>query len=299
MILDAEATIAKAVQLIADAAAAGARFIVFPETFLPGYAQWAHSARFEDADHKKLHARLVRESVRVPEGLGAIEAAARKAVAVVVFPVTESDARTPGTPYNTMAMFGPDGYLGKHRKLVPTHHERTTYGYGGGDTMRAFEATLPAAGGTITVRFGGLTCWNNYMPLARAALYMQGIQIYVAPTADDRPEWQTAMQFIAQESRCFVIAPCLIQRKSSFPADFELGDHPEWQAEKEWNERGGSCIVAPDGSYVAEPVYEKETIVYGDIDMDRVVAERQGFEAMGHYGRGEVLRLQVDGLDPL
>lgn len=306
VILDAAASLDKAVRLIGAAADQGARFIVFPETFVPGYAQWTHSARFESKPHQALHARLCRESVRVPDDLDGVAAAAHDADVVVVLPVTEVDPRTPGTPYNTMAVFGrapghrPGAFLGKHRKLVPTHHERAAYGYGTGETMRAFAATMTGTDGTSeTVRFGGLLCWNNYMPLARAALYAQGIRLYVAPTADDRdPQWQDAMRFIAHESRCFVMGVGLIQRKSSFPHDFELRDTPEWQAEDEWNERGGSCIVAPDGTYVAAPVWKKETLVVGDVDLDATVAARQTFDPSGHYGHRD-LRLDVAGLEPL
>ena len=292
VLLDREATLAKAVELVREAAGSGSRLIVFPETFVPGYAQWAHSSRFEDPKQKAAFARLVRNSVRVPEDLSSIAAVAKQTKTTVVMPVTETEPRTPGTPYNTMAVFGPDGaFLGKHRKLVPTHHERTIYGYGGGETLRAFESQ--------GVRFGGLLCWNNYMPLARAALYAQGVQVWIAPTADDLPSWSNAMRFIARESRSYVLSANLIQRKSHFPKDWELRGDPAWEAENEWNESGGSCIVGPDGEFVVEPVFEKETILSAELDLDRVVAERLTFDPTGHYGRGEVLRLDVQGLDPL
>lgn len=233
VLLDLQKTLEKTVDLVREAADKGARLVLFPETFVPGYAQWSHSARFEDRAHKAVYARLARNSVRVPEDLAVVAEVAKERGVTVVLPVTEKEPETPGTLYNTMVVFGPDGsYQGKHRKLVPTHHERTVYGYGGGETMRAFDVD--------GVRFGGLLCWNNYMPLARAALYRQGIQIWLAPTADDLDSWQTAMQFIARESRCFVISAALLQRKSSFPADWELKDDPAWAAEDEWNERGGS-----------------------------------------------------------
>lgn len=291
LILDAQASLEKAVQLIEQAGDQGADLVCFPETFVPGYAQWTHSAPFEDDAHKRAYARLARNSVRIPDELETIGNAARAANAVVVLPVTERDPTTPGTLYNTLATFGPDGrYLGKHRKLVPTHHERTAYGYGGGETMRAFESE--------GLRFGGLCCWNNYMPLARYALYQQGIQVYLAPTADDLDSWQTAMRFIARESRCFVLAPALLQRKASFPDDWELADEPAWQAEAEWNERGGSVIIHPSGEVLAGPVYEKEAILTAEVDLEDVVAERQTFDPAGHYARSEVLDLTVHGLKP-
>lgn len=292
IILDAERSIEKATRLVREAAGQDAKLVVFCETFIPGYAQWAHSARFEDPKHKAAYARLGRNSVRVPDDLTSIAEVAQETGTTVVLPVTEKDPRTPGTLYNTLTVFGPDGrFVGKHRKLVPTHHERTVYGYGGGDTMRAFEVD--------GVRFGGLLCWNNFMPMARYALYRQGIQVYLAPTADDLPAWQEAMRFIARESRAFVVAPALVQRRSSFPDDWELRGDPAWEAENEWNERGGTCIVAPDGTYLREPVYEKEATLIADLDLDQVVAERQTFDPAGHYGREEVLRLTVTDLDPL
>jgi nitrilase len=290
-ILDSEGCLEKAVGIVERSDEAD--LIAFPETFVPGYAQWAHDAAFEDEDHKAAYARLAANTLQVPEDLAPIQEAAREAHATVVFPVTETVPQTPGTLYNTMTVIGPEGtYLGKHRKLVPTHHERTVYGYGDGDTMRAFEAE-----GT---RFGGLLCWENYMPLARAALYEQGIEVYVAPTADDLESWQTTMKHVARESRCFVVAPALLQRKASFPDDFELAHRPTWEREPAFNERGGSVIVGPDGEVLAGPIYEKEAVVTATVDLADVVAERQTFDPAGHFGRSEVLDLTVRGLeDPL
>ncbi|MDX1610858.1 MAG: carbon-nitrogen hydrolase family protein [Candidatus Thermoplasmatota archaeon] len=295
--LDAQACLAKAARLVAEAGDQGAEFVVFPETFVPGYCQWAHSAPFEHPDHKAAYARLVNNSLLLPDELGPIQEAARAAEVTVALGVTERVEATPGTLYNTLAIVGPGGgYIGKHRKLVPTHHERTVYEHGPGETLRAFETTIRAG---RKVRFGGLLCWNNYMPLARYALYQQGIQLYLAPTADDLESWQTAMRFIARESRCYVIAPALLQHKEDFPEDWELADEAAWQAEPAWNERGGSCIVSPDGEYVAKPVYESEAILTAEIDLDRVIAERQTFDPAGHYGRRDVLSLEVEGMDPL
>ncbi len=300
VILDAKATLSKACDLIRDAGANGARLAVFPETFVPGYAQWAHSARFEDAAHKKAYARLARNSLVLPRDLAPLQDAARRAGCAIAIGVTERSERTPGTLANTLAYIGADGtFLGKHQKLTPTHHERTVYGYGPGDgSVEGSGAPPGTAVTTVKVddaRIGGLLCWNNYMPLARYALYEQGIHVYLAPTADDRPQWQTAMQFIAQESRAFVISPCLLQRKSSFPEDWELRGDPAWESENEWNERGGTSILGPDGAYLAEPVYEQETILYADLDLDRVVEERLTFDPVGHYGRAEVLGLRGSG----
>lgn len=287
-ILDARACIEKACELIEQASEAD--LIAFPEAFVPGYPQWTHDASFESDAHKALHARLAHNSPRVPEDLAPVQQAAAQAQATVTLPVTETEPDTPGTLYNTMAILGPEGdYLGKHRKLVPTHHERAVYGYGDGSTMRAFEVD-----GT---RFGGLLCWENYMPLARAALYQQGIQLYLAPTADDLDTWQTTMQHIARESRCFVLAPALLQRKSAFPDDFELAHTQAWQQEPEINERGGTMILGPDGQILEGPVWEKEAILTARVDLDESLAERQTFDPAGHFSRPEVLELTVHGLE--
>jgi nitrilase len=287
--MDAAASVEKAVGLIDRAAKQGAQMVVFAECFIPGYCQWAHSSRFEDAKLKKVHARLIRNSVRVPDDLGAIAEAAKRGKTTVAIGVTERDPVKPAVLFNTLAVFGPEGnFLGKHRKLVPTHHERTVHNYGGGEHLRAFEVN--------GVRFGGLLCWENYMPVARYALYAQGVQIYLAPTADDTPSFQTAVQFIARESRAFVVSPSLLQRKSHFPKDFELRGDPAWEAEGEWNERGGSVILAPGGEVLQGPVYEDETILFADLDLDRVLEERHGFDPAGHFARSDVLRVDVEGL---
>lgn len=286
-VLDRKACLAKAADLVGDVEA---DLIAFPETFVPGYPHWAHDAAFEDEDHKALHARLARNALTLPDDLGPVADAADRAEATVALPVVEVADESPGTLYNTIAVVGPDGtFLGRHRKLVPTHHERTVFAYGGGETMRAFEAS--------GVRFGGLLCWENYMPLARAALYRQGIQVYLAPTADDLDAWQTTMEHIARESRCFVVSPALLQTKSAFPADFELAGREAWEREPDVNERGGTAIYGPDGSVLDGPVYDEEAILTATIDLEKTVAERQTFDPAGHFARPEVLDLTVRGLD--
>lgn len=287
-VLDRKACLAKAVDLVGDVA--DADLIAFPETFVPGYPQWAHDAAFEDEDHKALHARLARNALTLPDDLDPVADAARRADATVALPVVEVAEESPGTLYNTIAVVGPDGtFLGRHRKLVPTHHERTVFAHGDGETMRAFEVD--------GVAFGGLLCWENYMPLARAALYRQGIQVYLAPTADDLDAWQTTMEHIARESRCFVVSPALLQTKSAFPDDFELAGRDAWEREPDVNERGGSAIYGPDGRRVEGPVYDEEAVLTATLDLDRTVAERQTFDPAGHFARPEVLDLTVRGLD--
>ena len=172
-----------------------------------------------------------------------------------------------------------------HRKLVPTNHERLVWGQGDGEGLRAVETGIG--------RIGGLICWENYMPLARFALYESGVEIYIASTADDGDAWQATLVHIARESRAFVISPCHFQRGSSYPEDFPLRDEI---AGLDPLGRGGSAILAPDGSYLAGPLYDEEAILYADLDPQRLAEERQRFDAAGHYHRPDVLELTVRSL---
>jgi len=169
-----------------------------------------------------------------------------------------------------------------HRKLVPTNHERLIWGQGDGEGLRAVETGLG--------RIGGLICWENYMPLARFALYESGVEIYIASTADDGDAWQATLVHIARESRAFVISPCHFQRGSSYPEDFPLREEIEGINPLG---RGGSAILAPDGSYLAGPLYDAEGILYADLDPRRLDEERQRFDPAGHYHRPDVLELKV------
>jgi nitrilase len=289
VILDRDATIEKLAQLTADAAAAGAQLVVFPETFVPAYpsSRWAKAlAGWADPRAKEAFALLRRESLEVPSPaerrLGEI---AREHDVWLVTGVNEVDPERPGTIYNALLYHGPDGTLAlHHRKLVPTNHERLVWGPGDGSGLRAFETSVG--------RIGGLICWENYMPLARFALYESGVEIYIASTADDGDEWQATLVHIARESRAFVVAPAHFQRGTSYPEDFplrELLDGVDVLG------RGGSAVLAPDGSYLAGPLYDDEGILFADLDPDRLFAERQRFDPAGHYHRPDVFRLDVAG----
>jgi nitrilase len=165
---------------------------------------------------------------------------------------------------------------------VPTNHERLIWGQGDGDGLRALQTSIG--------RIGGLICWENYMPLARFSLYESGIEIYLAPTADDGDAWQATLVHIARESRAFVVAPAHFQRAASYPNDFPLRDE---LAELDVLGRGGSAILAPDGSYLAGPLYGEEGILYADLEPQRLDEERQRFDPAGHYHRPDVLELTV------
>ena len=283
-VLDRERTLERLAVLTAEAAAAGAQLVVFPETFVSVYPSslWARAfAGWADERAKDAFARICASAVEVPgpdaDRLGEI---AQEHGVWLVTGVNELDR---GTVYNALLYHAPDGSLAlHHRKLVPTNHERLVWGQGDGRGLRAIETPLG--------RLGGLICWENYMPLARFALYESGLELYVASTADDGDAWQATLVHLARESRAFVIAPCHFQRASAYPADFplaaEIGD-------ADLIGRGGSAILAPDGSYLAGPLYGEEGILYAELDPARLAAERQRFDPAGHYHRPELLRLTL------
>ncbi|MGZ8687256.1 MAG: carbon-nitrogen hydrolase family protein [Gaiellaceae bacterium] len=287
VVLDREKTLDKLAALTAEAAGQGAQLVVFPETFIPAYpsSTWARAfAGWADPRAKAAFALLVRESVEVPgpaaDRLGEI---ARTSGVWLVTGVNELDPSRPGTLYNSLLYHAPDGSLAlQHRKLVPTNHERLIWGQGDGGGLEALETPLG--------RIGGLICWENYMPLARFSLYASGVEIYIASTADDSDAWQATLVHIARESRAFVVAPSHFQRAGSYPADFPLADEI---AGMDVIGRGGSAVLAPDGSYLAGPLYGEEGILYAELDPSRLAEERQRFDPAGHYHRPDVLQLTV------
>ena len=206
---------------------------------------------------------------------------ARESRAYFVIGVIERDG---GTLYCTVLHFAPDGrFLGKHRKLMPTAAERLVWGFGDGSTMPVFETEIG--------RLGTVICWENYMPMMRAAMYAQGIEVYCAPTADGRPTWQASMQHIALEGRCFVLSCNQFCRRSDYPPDYpsELPSAPDAVVS-----RGGSCIVGPLGNVLAGPLWDCEGVVTAEIDLANIVRARYDFDPVGHYSRPDIFSLHVD-----
>jgi len=288
VVLDREATLAKLEDVAADAARAGAELVVFPETFVAVYpsSRWAKAfAGWENAGAKEIFARIAQESVAVGSSAERRLGAAAKALGIwLVTGVNEIDPERPGTIWNALLYHGPDGSLAlHHRKLVPTNHERLIWGQGDGRGLTTVETGFG--------RVGGLICWENYMPLARFALYEAGVELYVASTADDSDAWQATLVHVARESRAYVIAPCHFQRESAYPENFPLRAEIEGAGTIG---RGGSAILAPDGSYLAGPLYDEEAILYAELDPSALLAERQRFDPVGHYHRPDVLRLGVN-----
>jgi nitrilase len=285
--LDLEASLEKALGLIKEATAEGARLVVFPEAFLPAWPAWVDEVLpGEDA---AWHVRLLEESVVVPgpvtERLGA---AARDAGAHLVMGVDEREEHG-GTVYNTLLYLGPDGrLLGKHRKLVPTHAERLVWGMGDGSDLTVHQ--------TEVGRVGGLICWENYMPLARFALYAQGVDIWVAPTLATHEPWVATMRHIAREGVCHVIGVAPAARFSEVPDTVPDRDRL-WRGGEphgDWMLDGYSVIVDPAGTVLAGPLVREEGILYATLDLDAARARRRLFDPVGHYNRPDVFRLVVD-----
>jgi nitrilase len=280
VILDAAATVAKAEQLLAAAAEQGAQLAVFPETLIPLYPSnaWAREASgFGGWD--ELWERLWNNAVDVPGPvLEPLLAVCRERNIHCAIGVNERESQRPGTLYNTLVYLGPQGLLGRHRKLMPTHHERLFHGVGAGDDLDVLE--LAGA------RVGGLICWENRMPLARYAVYRGGPQIWVAPTADDSDGWLASMRHIAIESGAFVISVPQYIPGAAFPPDFPV----PLPAGKEIFGRGGAAIVDPAaGEVIAGPLYGEEGVLIADCDLRRGLHAKRLFDAVGHYSREDVL----------
>jgi len=280
VILDAEASVAKAVTLIGQAADDGAQLVVLPETFVPLFPSnaWAAQvASFGGSD--ELWERLWANSVDVTGPLvdELVAVCARRGVHVVIG-INEREDDRPGSLYNAMLTLGPEGLLHRHRKLMPTMHERLFHGVGAGDDLAPVDTPLG--------RIGGLICWENRMPLARWAVYQGGPQIWVAPTADDSDGWLASMRHIAIESGAWVVSAPQYIPASAFPDDFPL----ELPAGKEVFGRGGAAIVEPTwGGVVAGPLYGEEGIVIADCDLRAGLHAKRWFDAVGHYSRSDVL----------
>jgi nitrilase len=285
ILFDTKRTLEKLGDLAADAAGKGAHLVLFPEAFIGGYPK-----------SMDFGARL---GGRTPQGRdefltyynGAIEvpgpecdriaAAARANKIHLVVGIIE---RAGGTLYCTALTFAPDGSLAaKHRKVMPTAMERIVWGFGDGSTLPVIDTPLG--------KLGTVICWENYMPLMRTAMYAKGIQIYCAPTADDRDTWLPSMQMIALEGRCFVVSSCQFLTSAAFP--------PGHSARRDGNEekilmRGGSCIVGPLGKVIVAPFFDKEGIEVAEIDLADTARGKYDFDVVGHYARPDIFQLVVN-----
>jgi len=290
VMFDREATVEKAVGLIAEAAAGGARLVVFPEALVPAYPRGLSFGSIvgnRSDEGRRIYARYLNNAVVIPSpATDRLGQAVREAGVWLAIGVIEREPAG-GTLYCTLLYFGPDGaILGKHRKLKPTASERLIWGEGDGSTMPVLETKIG--------RIGGLICWENYMPLARAALYQKGIELYLAPTADARERWQATMRHVALEGRCFVLACNQYTTKSMYPTDLGPEALSDLEQQPEVLCRGGSAIISPLGDYLAGPLYDGEGILYADLDHDDLAASRFDFDPVGHYARPDVFTLTLD-----
>lgn len=289
VIMDRNATVAKALNLIEEAGQKGAKIVVFPEAFISAYPRGLSFGAIVGSrtmEARKDYLRYFESSVPVPgETTDILGEAAKKAGVYLSMGVIERDGegRT-GTLYCTTLYFDPYGKLtAKHRKLKPTGLERFVWGEGDGSTLSVVD--------TPYGKMGGLICWENYMPLARTAMYSKGVSLYLAPTADSREEWQCTIRHIALEGRCFVLSCNQFVTKDMYPTD--LCYYDDLKSQPEIMCPGGSAIINPLGKYVIEPVYNREEMLIADLDLDLVVESRLDFDAVGHYARPDVFELIV------
>ena len=279
-LFDRNSTIKRIQKWVKKAAAKNAKLVLFPEAFIPAYPRgmaFGAVVGRRSSQGRKQWQHYFEQSLMIPgqmcDSLG--EIAARYQIYLVIG-VIEREPRG-GTLYCSLLYFGPDGkLLGKHRKLKPTGSERLIWGEGDGTDLDVLDTSIG--------RMGGLICWENYMPRARMALYQQGVQLYLAPTADARDSWTASMIHIACEGRCFVLSCNQFVQKSDYPKSYqkELKDWPEIMS------RGGSMIVSPLGEVLAGPLYDREGILFANIDIKETIRGKMDFDVVGHYDRPEV-----------
>ena len=290
VLFNREASVEKACHLTREAAAQGARLILFPEAFVPAYPRGLSFGTVVGS--RSSQGRLTWQTywanaVDIPgPATEALGEAARQANAYLAIGVIERDSQfSRGTLYCTLLYFSPAGQLiGKHRKLKPTAAERLIWGEGDGSTLTVLNTELG--------KIGGLICWENYMPLARMALYGKGVEIYLAPTADARETWQSTLQHIACEGRCFVLGCNQFVTKSMYPTELvgldELVGQPEIMC------RGGSAILSPLGEVLAGPLYDQEGMLCADLDLAQIARSKFDFDVTGHYARPDVFQLMIN-----
>ncbi len=290
VLLDREATIAKAVSLVGEAAANGAGLVVFTEAFIPGYPAWVWRLRPGDdwGLSEEIHARLLKNAVDLgSDDLAPLLDAARKHGVTVVCGVDERDGKlSRATLYNTVVIIGPDGkLLNRHRKLMPTNPERMVWGFGDATGLKVVDT--PAG------RVGALICWENFMPLARYALYAQGVELYIAPTYDSGEGWLGTLQHIAREGCCWVVGSGNILKGSDIPDDFP-GKAELYPDDEEWINPGDSVVIAPGGRIAAGPLSKDEGILYCEIDREKVAEAKRALDVAGHYSRPDIFTLHVN-----
>lgn len=290
VLLSRSKTISDAVAAIREVAANGARLVVFPEAYVPGYPAWIWRLRpgGDMALAERLHAQLLASAVSLDvDDLVLLREAAKEHSVTVVCGIDERDAEfSRSTIYDTVVVIGPDGsLLNRHRKLMPTNPERMVWGFGDASGLKAQD--------TPCGRIGTLICWESYMPLARFALYALGIEIYIAPTYDAGAKWIGTLQHIAREGGCWVVGCGMALRASDIPDDVP-GKSELYPIADEWINPGDSVVIEPGGTIAAGPMRRELGILYADIDLERVGIARRSLDVVGHYSRSDIFQLHVN-----
>ncbi len=285
VIFDKVATIEKISSLAKQASKTGARLVLFPEVFIPGYPRGLSFGTVVGSrtnEGRELFLKYWENSIEIPGPETQLLAKlAKETKTFLVIGVTEKD-KISDTLYCSLIYFSPAGELiGKHRKIKPTAAERIIWGEGDGSDLKVYQTPIG--------KIGGLVCWENYMPLARMALYEQGIEIYLAPTADCRQSWQATLTHIACEARCFVLGCNQYVTKDQYPREMqkELENQPSLMCS------GGSVIISPLGQVLAGPVFDKEEVLYAEIDHDEIIKSKMDFDVIGHYARPDIFDFNV------
>jgi nitrilase len=289
VLLDLEATIDRVVETLEEAAGQGARLVMFPEAYLPGYPTWIWRLRpgGDMALGNELHALLRRNSVDIAAGgLDRVCAAAARLGVTVVVGLNEVDSRYSGTTlFNSVVVIGPDGsVLNRHRKLMPTNPERMVWGAGDASGLRVVD--------TPVGRVGCLICWESYMPLARFALYAQNVELYMAPTWDSGDGWIASMKHIAREGGCWVLSTATALRGEDIPSGFP--GRESLFRDDEWINPGDAVVVKPFGEVAAGPLHQESGIIYAMIDAEAARRSRKPLDVAGHYGRPDIFDLRID-----
>ncbi|MCD1261746.1 carbon-nitrogen hydrolase family protein [Paenibacillus athensensis] len=289
-LFDTGGALARIAELTQAAALQGAQLVVFPEAFVPGYPRglsFGTRVGSRSGEGRSDWQRYADSAITVPgPEIAQMAEIAREAQAYLVVGVVEREGEFGGTTlYNSLVYLGPDGaYLGKHRKLMPTGAERLLWGQGDGSTLTVIDTPFG--------RVGGLICWENYMPLARMAMYAKGVDIMLTPTADARDTWQSTLRHIACEGRCYVVSSNQYVTKASYPAD--LACYADIAGDDDVLCRGGSAVVDPLGAYVAEPLYGAEGLLFADLHLPLIRQSRYDLDVVGHYSRPDVFQLTVN-----
>ena len=286
--LNKKATVEKACELVAKASLKGAKLVVFPEAFIPSYPDWVWVVPpYKKPILDEMYLELLENSVSIPDdATKKLAAAAKKNKIIIAIGINERNSEASNaTLFNTLLYFDEKGnIIGKHRKLIPTGAERLVWAQGDGSTLNSFNTPFG--------KLCGLLCWENFMPLARNAVYSWGTQLHVTPTWDSSEAWLNSMKFIAKEGGMFVINSCQAIHLQDIPNKYEFKNfYPEG---KEWINQGNSCIINPKGQFITEPLKAKKSIIYADIDLDLIASSKWIFDATGHYARPDVFKFSMN-----